>query len=634
MTEDALDFESLINSVEISNDTEKTGGQPLAEEGNKLTIKSLSDDSLIPELNWTDPIVYHDPLIKPKTIAKAYEQHNNVNKQGPGLGTEEKEESSQVNGVFYPILLVNNRVIGNNDVLNMRLDYDTFYPTIYLEIIDAKNAIKELDAPTSMNTHIGLIMLPSIEGVYRKIALDFIITSTSFDDGVVTYTGEYYVKELKQTHTEQLKFGGCPALKCSMPKQDILSTWEYFHVISQKCGLGFAATKDCKTINDRLPRRLTSESYEDFILNQIKFSGLDENSIFDCWIDLYGYLVLVNVAWVMASDITYRHLSIVTTTGPNVPVEDVPQNMPAVTHRTITNFNLNEKISDLEVQKYEDIISNFDIQEKGTNIVHPKILQPGLDTFDAGSVNYGGVAAADYTFAGLKSSNYVQEKHAPFTFQCTEYNIDIQEDIRTMFFLNRCRTKIKVRMKNANFGLQRGTLLNFVWFTDDPILKQKFLETTSNLDGKQTSKPDNLELPNDKGKIIQNEGPMIPNLSVSGLWYIDGMTFEYENGNDEIDQTLILIKKGPRNNFNSPAVVPRIHEDVFGTASGGSTSGATTIDAISASGMPIIDNVVSEEETKNKWVEENKSYEPLIKNVILDTQSINGVDIKIPKFTV
>jgi hypothetical protein len=52
------------------------------------------------------------------------------------------------------------------------------------------------------------------------------------------------------------------------------------------------------------------ENFKEFIDRQIKISGLDEDSIFDVWIDLYRYITMVNVSWVLTEDIDVNHLAI------------------------------------------------------------------------------------------------------------------------------------------------------------------------------------------------------------------------------------------------------------------------------------------------------------------------------------
>ena len=68
--------------------------------------------------------------------------------------------------------------------------------------------------------------------------------------------------------------------------------------------------KKVKEIKDDKTRIIRSETYAEAIQKHVAFGGLDENSIFDCWVDLYRYLVVVNFSWVMNEKITPNDLGI------------------------------------------------------------------------------------------------------------------------------------------------------------------------------------------------------------------------------------------------------------------------------------------------------------------------------------
>ena len=49
--------------------------------------------------------------------------------------------------------------------------------------------------------------------------------------------------------------------------------------------------------------------------------------------------------------------------------------------------------------------------------------------------------------------------------------------------------------------------------------------------------------------LIRDSDAWMPNIKLSGLYYIDGMKFEYDPNVGKIDQTIYLIKKGSTSGY-------------------------------------------------------------------------------------
>mgnify|MGYP006923219659 CR=1 FL=1 len=106
------------------------------------------------------------------------------------------------------------------------------------------------------------------------------------DESLIKYECEYFNPNLNKITFGQIG-------------DDKLTTFEFCEEIAKTLKIGFAATDGCKDVSDAKWRQAYSERLRDFIYDQVKCGGLDEESIFDCWIDLFGYLVLVNFNYVM-----------------------------------------------------------------------------------------------------------------------------------------------------------------------------------------------------------------------------------------------------------------------------------------------------------------------------------------------
>ena len=84
----------------------------------------------------------------------------------------------------------------------MKLYIKDFLPTIELIIDDLDKNIQGTDIP-GMNNVITVIMISPIDGVNKKVTLDFYITKCTFnDDNTITYLGELKINGLKFDYQE------------------------------------------------------------------------------------------------------------------------------------------------------------------------------------------------------------------------------------------------------------------------------------------------------------------------------------------------------------------------------------------------------------------------------------------------
>ena len=153
----------------------------------------------------------------------------------------------------------------------MKLFYTGFKPTI--EIIVNTGKLQVIDTPGMVNK-ITIVMIPPEDGTYKKISLDFYITSMQPIGNRTRYTGEYFLPALESKSVRVLKQDG----------NNKLSTYQLLETIANECQLGFAATKSCEDIADTKIRLVKSQNLQEVINEHLRFSGLDDNSIFIAWI--------------------------------------------------------------------------------------------------------------------------------------------------------------------------------------------------------------------------------------------------------------------------------------------------------------------------------------------------------------
>ena len=90
---------------------------------------------------------------------------------------------------------------------------------------------------------------------------------------------------------------------------------------------------------------------------------------------------------------------------------------------------------------------------------------------------------------------------------------------------------------------------------DDPLQTHPDVKTTGSESDQSPSNED----------VVQTEGIETINWALSGLYYIDGITFEFDAEKEQrIFQKLTLIKKGALMNYSAPNAPLHINKNITG----------------------------------------------------------------------
>ena len=324
----------------------------------------------------------------------------------------------------------------------------------------------------------------------------------------------------------------------------------------------------CRNIEDRLPRLMQFENYYDYILKTIKYSGLNEYSFFDAWIDLYGYIVMVNVPHILLDNsIDVKHLSIITTKGTRNTSNDVPEQQFETVNRTLHNFNLTNVVDDLTIESYEEISKPGDVHYMGNLQTFVSFCPEGAQPTSSNNLVDEQVLAVEHSIDGAHIEEYETSVSQKVIVNFSDYDINVQEYKRTLYFSKLRSKQLKVILSQTNFGLQRGTLVNVIIYEYDTIKKDAIIKSVSNVEGQNEKiTPDTSMIQELSGvtsikkDVIDNEGVGIHNPALCGLYYIDAMEFHYDKDHQGIVQTLYLIKKGPKTNITNKHTAPRLEK--------------------------------------------------------------------------
>ena len=458
-------------------------------------------DFLKEPYNPTDPIVVIDPEIANKVVLKTYDDPSTKGKNEGGYNALKDD------GINIPVIRLNNITLIDNQIDFVKIYFDSFLPKVHLSIKDTENVIKICDTPGYEN-EINIVIICDINGYYKKISLLFYITDFKIYGDYIAYDGVFKLQTMNTHMMKQIGKGK-------------LNTYNMLLEIAKENKLGFAATEECEKIKDERYRLIQTKTYIDYINEQINIGGLNEESIFDAWIDIFGYIVMINVSYVMNVEIDPNQLMIYSMVGMNdtFNINDDSINIEAVKlPRTLIYNKTNPAQTNIQIDNFEVLINNNNIYNNGClntnyfmsspcsqNIINTEQIQI-IENSIEGESDINKYEFSKTKFIGIEFSD------TPFLFQ---------KQLHQRYF-DKLRTKrIKVELTKLNLGLERGTLVNVIFkeYNNEVI--------------KLFSKENNVEQSAD-GKI---------NPFLSGIFYIDSIIFEYKTENHKIQQYLYLIKK-------------------------------------------------------------------------------------------
>lgn len=499
--------------------------------------------------NRTDLIVRHDTQYSRQPIVKPYTPV--IAEDGKDAALTQPQDNTRIDGIYVPLIKLNNRVLDMTDICYFSMRSTSFMPQLTLVVNDRNGLIEFSDVP-GLDNEITVILTPAVEGVYNGIGLKFYVTDCNFSSGIATYEAVFKHIPLEETQLKQVKFhhpsNGCQAKECMLGPNDKPSTYEFLHVIAEETGLGFAATQHTKEVADTRYRIMSSETYRQAIQKHMRFSGLDEESMLDCWIDFYAYIDLVNVSWVMDEKIDVNDLAIKAVVGTDTTEENVmKQQASEYVQRTITNFKAMPALSDLTFDSWEAVTDPGTNMHSGT-FNHYNMMTALGACGGEGSNNCSNydVKQQELSQAGVKfNDDYMFHRVSFIGMEMADSNpILKQTTLRDKYFEKLRSRMLKITMTKPNYGLMRGCVVNVDMFEYDAIKKQKIIGQMQGAYGDQ----DSDEITEEQKKMIslalRNDNIGVLNPALSGQYYIDGMEFVYEQSEQKIKQVLWLIKKG------------------------------------------------------------------------------------------
>lgn len=563
-------------------------------------VVPLKDTDEIPNENYTDPILYVRNFGKRSIITvPASSAPPDITKDGKISKDKNKvyEVNKYVNttswpffqmGVIYPLINLNGYLVPENEIAYFDLSFDDILPRVKIALYDkniSTDTRKQIMFDAAATTTV--IIRPQINGAYNSIHLDFRVSSSDVTedryngDNITIYCGvlkneklwdqqpkniqrsksmfssqntSIIQKKPKDSNTETQ--GELPIVNAIKDNEYFINTYDMILSIAELTDMGFQATDQCAEIQDNDFRcKEANETYIDFIRRQMMSSGYDENSVFDCWINMNGFFTLVNVSWILGqvSKITPKMLTIKANIG--VPQSDgnEVENKWVKTYRTLTNLNTNT-LSNMTFNNIffsrTDDTSNVEnglvqsvstCQIEGTKNDNETTL--AINTTDIGFID-NSVDAVNQFFN--QNNKIYAVKDVQMNMSIGNVDVIKQRQIVKGFFELKRSHIFTLTLNTINFGLDRGMLVNILYVVTNISEKIFILNNIKNISGDSNNEKPTINAPGGltTEQIIENPNFPLPDMSRSGIYYIDKMYIHFDSISRRLMQSFELIKLG------------------------------------------------------------------------------------------
>lgn len=520
-------------------------------------MENINNTQLKEPYNPTDPVVVFDP---------EFEKSNIVVRWNPQGGEQPSNELAQnvlkEDAIRWPLIKLNTRVLDKTQIKSFKLEIRNFLPTIELEIFDNDKIIQGTDVP-GMNNVITVIITAPVNGANKKISCDFYIESCEFTNGIIYYKGELKLLDLKKSKFAQIG-------------DKALTTYEFLQKIAKDCKLGFATTDHCKGINDLRWRQIYSQNYKEYIEDQIKFGGLDEYSVFDAWVDQFGYLVMVNLPYIFRENVDPLQLTTQVVAGEtnDAPNNELPENTVHLVNRMITNNKDGNGAGNLYFNNYESVVDNEQNEKEGTL----KTLWYLTNPCETNNITSKQIQIIENSIDGIQGSNEYEFETSEFIgVEMSDTPILVQKQISNSYRRKIFAKQLYIEMEKPNYSLQRGQLVQVITDEYEPVTKKLIIDNYTNSEAIEETDMEKTDedVESNVSDATINDSTSVTNPSLSGLYYINCVGFKYsgsssgvsdKNGNqrkyisdeENILQYMYLVRKDLQNNIINKYTPPKI----------------------------------------------------------------------------
>ena len=421
---------------------------------------------------------------------------------------------TDVYSIMCPLLALNGVVVDMPDLLKFKLDCTDVLPRVEFEFRDRNNLFAQYCQPGTSNI-LQVQIIPSTDNTYRKINLIFYVTDIDITENIIGGEAVYKTEGLLNNKAHSL---------------GEMSTYELCDRISAESHLGFAS--DIVSTDDKRFIYCDYKNYGDLLREEITNSLADKEHVYDCWVDMWNYIVLCNI-FNRYNDLDEGDDLIMWAADHNTIGEIGGEVYPFRTEKILSNHPMMER-SETFVRRYS-IITDNQYVKRGT--------EKAVTVYNMKTKEYVGHYVAD---GDVKSDAFVNLEYGGEVYG--DYDYIFSKQCRDMFLKKMKAEIIELSLTSPVFGISRGDQCRFVWLSNDPkdIYWQETLEKTKAIAKPQDIPTDDMSwlLSWYRSVSSTKADDLKPNLEISGQYTVIGIIAEFQNG--VWDYKLRLVRPATR----------------------------------------------------------------------------------------
>ena len=444
--------------------------------------------------------VKRDPQIKlPQIVTRLMETDQSETGQPETNTTTVKQ--TDVYGVMCPLLALNGMAVDMIDLLSFELDCTGVLPTVDFEFVDRNNLFSQYNIPSTSN-ELQVQIIPPTDNTYRKINMMFYVTDISAENGIIQGSAVYKIPGLLNSKANAL---------------GEITTYELCDKISIDSQLGFAS--NVASTEDKRFVYCDFKTYGDMLKDEIQNSLADKTHVYDCWVDLWNYIILC--------DVYERYTTVDKESDMTIWVADhntigvVGEKVePFQTECVLTNHPVAER-TELFVRKYEVLTDNQYIKQ-GT--------EKAVMVYNMNTKEYVGHYVAD---GDVEKNQYINLEYGGEVYG--DYDYIFSKQCRDMFMKKMKSEIIELTLTSPLFSISRGDQCRFVWLDNDTRNRywRETLQQAQITPAAGDIPTDDMTWLNGWASSVANTkaDDLYVNLQISGQYTVIGMkaAFEYNN---------------------------------------------------------------------------------------------------------
>jgi len=438
--------------------------------------------------------------------------------EGTNSGNFRGDKVQKTIGNLFPMIVINDYIISEEELERMTIDTTGFIPLITIKMVLSQTSTFVSKAMPKDGDLMN-VFVRARSNEFKPIRNDYLITNVSTSKSVTP-----------DGHGMSIIIGGelfIPNLYDERIVAKNGSSYEAIKEIAQDLGLGFASNESFTA--DEQTWLCGNNSYYNFIHHITDSSWKNENSFFQCFIDIYYHLNFVNVNNQFSDQVRIDDALVDTLFSQDtLEGEEIAL---TIDRKVFTNIT-DKQGTPMWIKKYAMINQSSDLAKKYGYKMHCEFFEQNtLEKWDIFSEPLI-VESSENNKILLKGrpnedfyKTQIKKRWAGLQYSLPEHNVHdkyLYAQINNL--MNNTELKklqLKIEVPRANFNIYRGERVPCVLISVGDPRKTPYLQGEQEL--------------SEGGDLSSPTAPVLDKF-LSGYYMIQGMVFSYKTRNPDLPE--------------------------------------------------------------------------------------------------